>query len=241
MAALGLKNPDDYYVLLRYDPRGPEELGRLFDIVTNKETSFFRSPQQFEFFQERILPSCLEARRGLGPVRILSAGCSTGEEPYSLAITLRERPGADLAGKVSRIVALDLSPRALDTARAGLYPELSMRPVPEALRTKYFQPTKEGSWALDPRIRAMVDFQVFNLLEASSQTLPRDVDIIFCRNVLLYFEPQAKKKVLGAFYDALREGGYLIVGATESLHGINRAFSMRLRDRAVAYQKGGAS
>ena len=237
--ALKLRNAEEYYMLLRYHPQGRKELERVFDAVTNPETSFFRTPDQLNVFRELLLPEAIEARRNEGrrTLRLWSAACSTGEEPYTLAMLVRETLGPDLPDWTTYIYANDISPRVLDEARGARYGAYTLRRLPEDLKAAYFRPAPGMMFDLDPEVRRMVSFDQTNLVSDNHSFKTRDMDVIFCRNVLMYFDLAAKRKVVDRFYESLRRGGTLVLGASESLYDVSRAFRSLRTDEAIVYRK----
>lgn len=236
--ANGLQDFDKYYYLLRYDPDASRELKALFDSVTTNETSFFRSPPQFQAFQEKALPEIIESRTGIGDLslRIWSAGCSTGDEPYSLAMVVREVLGEKIGGWDVKIVASDISEKALKTARTAVYSEYTLRSVPPEIRRKYF--IQEGQqYRVTDEIRALVELEYLNFNDEKRVKLMRGFDVIFCRNVLIYFDDAVKKRFVSQVYDNLNPGGYLFIGHSESLHNISRAFKLVHFPGALGYKK----
>jgi len=225
-----LKGYDEYLSFLKFNGNG-NELERLFDAVTTNETYFFREPQQLEVFANVIVTKVVEQKRAR-EVRLWSAACSTGEEPYTLVMMLKERhPGLRL-----EVVSSDLSEAVLESARRGSYGSYSMRNVTEPYLTKYFR--REGqSCVLDPAVRSAVRFVNINLVDERRVRSLRAMDVIFCRNVLIYFDDRAKQKVVSGLYDVLKPGGFLFIGSSESLHSVTRAFRPVIIDKVVVYQK----
>ncbi|QXI31164.1 CheR family methyltransferase [Pseudomonas vanderleydeniana] len=206
----GLGSYGDYYQLLMKD-KG--EMQMAIDLLTTNETYFFREPKHFEFLREKLVTEL----RGSGPLRIWSAACSSGEEPYTLALLL----ASTLQGRPWEILASDISTRILDKARAGLYPLDAAQGIPGDLRQRFcLQGTgrNEGLFTLDASLRQRVQFRQINL----NSTLP-DVgmfDVIFLRNVMIYFDADTKRQVVQRLRARLRPGGYFLVSHSESLHGI---------------------
>jgi len=183
------------------------ERNNLFNLITTRETSFFREPLLLDAFNRELLPRVLEKKRG-APVRIWSAGCSTGEEPYTLGMYLLERRGA--ASGVP-ILGSDISSDALASARRAVYGEYSLRNIPPGLRSKYFAPVEDGM-ALSPEVRRLVRFEEINLVDERRVRLVQGMDVVFCRNVMIYFDEAVKRKVASLFWGALNPGGFLFVG-----------------------------
>ena len=235
---LNLKNFGEYYYYLRYDANRRVELTRLFEVVTTNETSFFRNPPQLEIFKNVVLKDVLNTLRASGQKKlcIWSAGCSTGEEPYTLAIILSEVLKAELALWDIRITANDLSEAVLATAKLGEYSEYSLRTTPKEIVDKYF--TKEGPiYKIDPRLKRMITFGPINLSDRFAVKRVERSQIVFCRNVIIYFDDEMKKQVIGAFYDNLLPGGYLLIGHSESLHNISRTFKPEHHAGTIVYRK----
>jgi chemotaxis protein methyltransferase CheR len=199
------------------------------EAMTTNESFFFRDKTPFEAFVQVMLPAIAAARPAGQPIRVWCAAGSTGQEPFSLAMALRENPRA-AAGRRVDILATDLSTDVLERARSGLYSQFEVqRGLPIQLLVKYF--TKEGdNWLISRDIRAMVEFRKLNLLHAFA-ALGR-FDIVFCRNVLIYFDPKTKADVLGRIAGVLAPDGYLVLGAAETVMGISDLF------RPVAERRG---
>lgn len=236
LGQLGLTSFTDYIKFLRVD-RG-QELKQLFELVTTNETSFCRDTKQLESFRDNLLKEVLDRQRKAGrlELNIWSAGCSSGEEPYTLVFLLLETLKAEIARWKISITAVDLSEEMISKARAGIYTEYAFKTTPDAIRKRYFKEV-EGGWELDPRIRKLVNFLPMNLNDALAvKRVPRS-HIIFCRNVIIYFDDAMKRKVVQAFYDNLLPGGYLLVGHSESLHKVSQSFKPVHNAGAIAYKK----
>lgn len=230
---------DAYYQIL-IDPRdGAEEFKRLLDLITVNETCFFRNPPQFEALRRVVLPDILRYKRETGDrtLRIWSAGCSTGEEPYSLAMTLLESlPDAD-QWRID-ILATDVSSHVLSEAQKGCYSKRALRETPAFYLRKYFKKLDDDTYCLDRRVREMVNFSYHNLVtEQYPMLVLGGWDIIFCRNVTIYFQLDSTRKVMHDFYTALRDGGYLFIGHAESLYKINDQFVPMHIGNAYVYKK----
>lgn len=223
-----LNIPDfkQYHDYLTNDDTG-EELILMLDAISTNLTSFFREPKHFEFLKEEVLPDFLKSAGPMSSksLNIWSAGCSSGEEPYTLSICLQEF----MAGHRSfdyNILATDISTKVLAKAAAGVYPKTQTRNITGQLLRKYFQ-QGQGKWAdhvrLKPNIRKEIQFQRFNLMDPFPK---RDhYHIIFCRNVMIYFDKNIQEKVVNKFYDALTDGGVLFIGHSESLMGTQHKFN----------------
>ncbi|MEW6067599.1 MAG: CheR family methyltransferase [Nitrospirota bacterium] len=210
-----------------FSPEGMEkEAVHLIDVVTTNKTEFFREMMHFEYLVQNALPELIKASNGLRKkLNIWSAGCSTGEEPYSLAIVLNEFTERHPALEY-KIIATDVSSRVLDFAKCGIYNEESIKDIPTHLKKKYFLRSKDKSKCLvkvDREIREKVTFRRLNLIEDDYMFKER-LDIIFFRNVLIYFDRQDQELVLNRICDHMQRGGYLFVGHTETLIGLNVPF-----------------
>jgi chemotaxis protein methyltransferase CheR len=202
------------------------EMTDLIDSISTNLTSFFRESGHFTFLREQFLPQLLERKRraGCNTIRAWSAGCSTGEEPYSLAMLLHETVIA-LGGWDVKILATDVSRRVLRIARGGLYPENKIGRVPEHMRAKYFrraQRESEEGFFVEPRIRQLIQFNYLNLME--KWPFSGQMDFIFCRNVMIYFDQPTQERLIQRFYTHLQDGGVLMTGHSESLSGMNHNY-----------------
>ncbi|HEY8130817.1 MAG TPA: protein-glutamate O-methyltransferase CheR, partial [Thermoanaerobaculia bacterium] len=211
---LNFESLQKYYYFLQYDPRADTEFDQIYDLVTTKETYFFREPAQLTAFVEEIVPDVL-SRKTVRKIRVWSAGCSTGEEPYSIAMQLQESRYFDRAE--FEIFASDLSQQVLVRARKGQYRETAFRATDPTLRDKYFTREPDGSWRIRDEIRNRVSFGRLNLYDEPRVSLLGTVDVIFCRNVIIYFDDSSKRTVINSFYNRLTDGGYLLLGHSESL------------------------
>jgi len=235
---LNLKNFGEYYHYLQYDTNKKGELSKLFEVITTNETSFYRNPPQLKVFQENILTDVINDLRKKGDkrLRIWSAGCSTGEEPYTLAIIVAEVLKGELASWDVRITASDLSERVLEAARKGVYNEYTLRTTPKELLPRYFD--KDGeNFRIKPELKRLISYGQLNLSDRVALKRVERSQLVFCRNVIIYFDDEMKKKVIGAFYDNLQPGGYLLIGHSESLHNITRSFKPIHYPGAIMYKK----
>lgn len=233
-----LKNFKDYFRFLRYDPKASEELSAAIDILTTNETYFFRETCQLKAFSEEILPEIKSRKGDNGKARnlsIWSAGCSTGEEPYTIAMLILET--GRFKGWNIEIFGNDISQRVLQAARKGVYGQSSFRCADRMLVDKYFEPTPDGKHKVNDEIKNMVRFGYLNLIDRNKMSLLRDMDVIFCRNVLIYFDAESKKKVIQNFYDKLEEGGYLLLGHAESMMNISTAYTLQHLKNDMVYRK----
>jgi len=230
---LHLGNLRDYYHHLRFHPDRESEFARLPAMVTNNETYFFRETRQFEVLVEHVVPERRVATPGR-PLRLLSAGCSSGEEPYSLGIVLQN--AGYPPGRGWEIDACDLNPERIARAKEAVYEEGSLRTCDVETRRRYF--AREGDrFRLRERYRAGVRFFQSNLLSPGF-ALERDgYDVVLCRNLLIYFGDLAFDRVIGLFARALRPGGYLFLGHSESLFDRSTDLQPVVLGGAVVYRK----
>ena len=235
---LNLKSYSEYYNFLRFDNSRKEELNRLFEVVTTNETSFFRNPPQLKVFQDYVLKEVIDECRKTGRkrLRIWSAGCSTGEEPYTLAIILYEVLKSEIRSWDIKITANDLSEAVLAAARRGIYNEYALRTTPPEIISSYF--TKDGNiYKIKPELKQLVSFGQINLSDKEQLRRVEKSQIVFCRNVIIYFDDDMKRKVISAFYDNLEPNGMLLIGHSESLHNISRAFKPEHHTGTIVYRK----
>ena len=223
---LGLSSYFDYYCyLLR--PEGVRELQHLINIVTIDQTSFFRGERQFEILRERILPEVVRRKIEKKRIRIWSSGCSTGQEPYSLAMLVYEMDNVDISWDI-KILATDANTYSLKIAYLGEYRCDQVAEVPPAYLAKYFHKESKGGeevFRIKESLKKRLIFRRLNLL-MSINRLTGPIDLILCRNVMIYFDSATKKKIIDQFYHLLEPEGYLCLGLSESLLGIDDRFSL---------------
>lgn len=235
LRALGYDDFSHYYRHLRYHPDSLSELEAAVDVLTTNETYFFREEYQLKAFANDILPELQERARMSGSRRlaIWSAGCSTGEEAYTLAMIIAESgsfPGWDI-----RIFGNDISRRVLQKARRAIYGPASFRVLPPRYE-QYFVEV-EGGRQVHPRIRSMCHFGHLNLLDRGRAAIVGRVDAVFCRNVLIYFDPESRQEVIRTFYDRLDAGGYLLLGHSESLLNVSTDFELVHLSSDMVYRR----
>lgn len=221
LRALGVRSFRDYYRLLTERDDDAEELVRMIDAVTTNKTEFFREPAHFSFLAERVLPGFLRTVAGK-PVNLWSAGCSSGEEPYTLAMVLSEY-ACNCGPLAFSILATDISTRMLEKAHLGIYEEEKIAPVPLELRRKYLLKSRDrsrGVVRMSPEIRSCVGFRRLNFLDCAYD-IRQEMQVIFCRNVLIYFERRTQEQVINKFCRHLQPGGYLFLGHSETLTGLD--------------------
>jgi chemotaxis protein methyltransferase CheR len=233
----GLRDFRDYYRFLRYGRQRDEELSELMELLTTNETYFFREIFQLRALTDEIIPELLQMRQERHEpkrLRIWSAGCSTGEEPYTVAMLLLET-GCCRDWQVE-IIGTDISNRVLQQARRGIYGESAFRATETYFRQTYFRRGEEGFRIID-RVRDLVTFSHLNLLDEARLALMGRMDVVLCRNVIIYFDREARIRVAEAFSRTLRGGGYLLLGHADSFMNITTAFVLRHLANDMVYQK----
>ncbi|HRY30117.1 MAG TPA: protein-glutamate O-methyltransferase CheR [Elusimicrobiota bacterium] len=236
MGALNCADVSEYIQYLKFD-KSKAELYRLIDALTTNETFFYRDLNQIEGFATEVLPQIVKRKREMGQrtIRLWSAGCSTGEEPYTLAIILHEYL-KDLICWNIQLFATDISQRVLNACRIGTYPPRSMKDVPEDIRERYFEKV-DHTYKINFDIRKMVQFSMLNLSSRGLVRTMSNMDCIFCRNVLIYFNDESANQVVNSFYDNLTPGGFLFLGHAESIHRYSAAFRMVKLRSSFVYKK----
>lgn len=239
LKALGLASAGDYRARLESGGRSSEELLELLDAVTTHETSFFRTESQIEAFRRQVLPAVVRARgqQGLRTLHIWSAACSSGEEPYTLAMALLEEMGSEALRWRVRIVGTDLAQSVLRKASQGVYSQYSLRSTPPYYVQKYFEAAGPDAFRLKPAARRLVEFRLVNFADEAAMRAMGEFQVIFCRNALIYFDQEAKRRCVSHFARSLEPGGYLFVGHSESLHGVTDELRLIQFPGAMAYQR----
>jgi chemotaxis protein methyltransferase CheR len=238
LEAHNLTTFEEYYRLISSATFAREELPSLFEVVTINETYFFRNPPQFEALEQVILPEILKQKqaRGNKKLRIWSAASSSGEEAYTISMLILERIKPQFPDFQFEIVGSDINTAVLEKARTGVFKEYSVRNMPEYYLNKYFQ--REGDkFILSSEVRSQVKFICVNLYDTPTMRTMTGFDVIFCCNVLIYFDTIAKQQVVADLYDALNKNGYLFIGYSESLHGVSKAFKLVHFPKTIAYKK----
>ena len=220
---------DKYYSLIKSNK---EELKTLLDSVTTNLTRFFRNTAHFNTLEHYIIPDLIKEKHAAGEktIKIWCAGCSTGEEPYSIAMIMTELLPSELNVEIT---ASDLSLKSLMTAKEGYYPQTRTTGIPENYLSKYFE-KKDNGYQIIKTIQDKIKFDYHNLKFDSGQ---RNLDLILCRNVIIYFDDIAQENVINKFWDALNNHSYLIIGHSESLFGMDVKFEFLKTDWACVYRK----
>jgi chemotaxis protein methyltransferase CheR len=239
MVALGVASPSEYLEHLTTRGNRDAELRLLLNEITIGETYMFRHPAQLDAMRNVILPQILQTKGpfGLKRVRFWCAGCSTGEEPHTLAMFLLEEKDKLLAGWTFDILATDLNDNSLEAARAGIYGEYALRSTSDALRRKYFKDVGDKKLQANDVLKAPIRFDRINLSDDTKMLFQKGMDIIFCCNVLIYFDLASKRRVVQHFYSNLLSGGYLFLGSAESLFQVDDSFRLVHFPGTTAYWK----
>jgi chemotaxis protein methyltransferase CheR len=226
----------DYYHFLKYNRSKEQELDDIMDVLTTNETYFFRESFQLKAFTDEIIPELIKSKtaRGNRSLRIWSAGCSTGEEPYTIAMLLSKIP--ELSGWKIEIIGTDISHKVLQLARRAEYGKSSLRATEESDMRLFFH-QQDDIYKVNDSIRELVTISHLNLFDTNRLTMLGKVDLIFCRNVIIYFDQAAKKRVIESFHSALYDGGFLLLGHSESLMNITTMFTLRHFKNDMIYQK----
>jgi chemotaxis protein methyltransferase CheR len=220
---LGLSDFAAYCRLLE-SPDGDTERHNLINAITTNHTNFFREPHHFDYLTNKVLPELAEARgNGPGRLRIWSAGCSTGEEPYTIAMTLRGHQ-PPLSGWDVKILATDLDTNVVAHAAAGIYDAERLESIPAANRKRYMTEQSDGHARMNDELRSLIMFAPLNLLESWPMSGP--FDVIFCRNVVIYFDKPTQHRLFDRYADMLKPDGWLFVGHSESLMSVTNRFAL---------------
>jgi chemotaxis protein methyltransferase CheR len=223
-----------YFAMLRSDAE--HEIEHLINAFTVNETYFYREDHQLRCMTSHLLSTLLQRRKTGDPIRIWSIPCSTGEEPYSIAIWLMEN-WSEVDNHNIEIVASDIDSRALNSAAEGFYGARALMRLSRQLVDRYFAPVDEGRVRIDPGLRESVQFTRANLIDPQDMARYRDFDIVFCRNVLIYFDDASRRLAAENLYDCLRPGGYICLGHSETMSRISSLFSVCRFPEAIVYQR----
>lgn len=224
-----LNSFDDYMKVLFNDPNG-EEINQFLNKITTNHSYFARENEHFDFLSKVALPYLEKTRTK--ELRIWSAGCSAGQEAYNIAMTIDQYFGSRKYNWDTTILATDISTNVLEKAKLGIYSEDNISGLPSSWKQSYFSKTAQGEFQISEKMRNEVVFRVFNLMDNFVYKKP--FDIIFCRNVMIYFDAQTTEKLLEKFYQATAEGGYLFIGHSESINRMGTGYKYI---RPSTYQK----
>jgi chemotaxis protein methyltransferase CheR len=235
MNSVGCATFREYFAIIRFEASG-QEMQHLVNEMTVNETYFFREDYQLKALVAGILPDLVGRRKPGKPIRLWSMPCSSGEEPYSLAIYILEY-WADADRHDIEILASDIDTSILACAAAGVYGERSLQRLPPELIKKYFVRQKDRMYRISDDLRASIDFCQGNVVDPKFMRRFRDIDVIFCRNMLIYFDDQSRRETIEAMYDCLAPGGYICLGHSESMSRMSSLLRPRKFADAVIYQK----
>jgi chemotaxis protein methyltransferase CheR len=237
LQALGSSSFEAYRNFLT-SPAGAQELHALTNAVTINETYFFRHPTHLELLEKTIVPQLARIRNGtVSPrIRIWSAACSSGDEPYSIALLVRDKLQPMFPRIVFEIVGTDIDSAILTAANQASYAAYAVRNVPDPLLARYFE--REGDrYVLDPRVRELVRFRQLNLIDDAAMQSMRGFDVVFCANVLIYFDIEAKRRAISLMHGAMNPDSYLFVGFSETLFGVADSFVAERFDKTLVYRR----
>lgn len=238
MNFLGLKRFEEYFDMIRLGTAGAGERKYFFEAITINETFFFRNQPQLDVLASSILPEiiALKTAAGRNKVRIWSAASSSGEEAYSIAMIFQDLIKPRYPNMELEIVGTDINNAVIETAMSGIYRDYAIRNTPPYYLKKYFTPNN-GAYELLPGIKKTANFKLMNLYDDTLMKTMFNFDVIFCANVLIYFDQASKTKVISNLYNSLNKGGYLFIGYSETLHGISKAFKLLSYPNTVGYKK----
>lgn len=231
--ATGARNFREYFMKMRFEA-AQTEFQELVNAMTVNETYFFREDHQLRCLSDHVMPELARARRGR-PLRVLSLPCSTGEEPYSIAIQLLTAwPGIETTDV--EIMGADIDTKVLNAAKRGVYNERSVHAVSATQRRRFFTGAGEAIQVVE-ELREAIEFLKLNIIDPPTRFRRADVDVVFCRNLLIYFDDVARRKAVENIYDALAPGGFVLLGHSESMSRISSLFRVRRLGDCVIYQK----
>ena len=239
MKELGLRTSREYWYRLTAHAKGETELRHLLNEVTIGETCLFRSQPQLDALRKVILPELVKdkTKQVVKRLRIWSAGCSTGEESYTLAMNMLEESEALLKGWTVEILATDLNDRSIESAKAGIYGDYALRATSDYFKRKYFSTIDEKKLQVRPEVKKLITFTRLNLQDDSKMLFMKGMDLVFCCNVLIYFDGPSKSKVIDQFFSNLNFGGYFFLGTSESLMKLNDKFHLVHFPGTIGYWK----
>ena len=239
MKEIAVSTPRDYWDHLTAHSTREGELRALLNEITIGETCLFRSQPQLDALRKVIIPEFLtdKVKQVVKRLRIWSAGCSTGEEAYTLAMTMLEETAGQLKGWQVEIVATDLNDRSVETAKAGIYGDYALRNTADYYKKKYFMPVDNKKLQVRPEVKKLINFSRLNLKDDSKVLFMKGMDLIFCCNVLIYFDGVSKGRVVEHFFSNLNFGGYFFLGTSESLLKLNDQFHLVHFPGTIAYWK----
>lgn len=239
MKQLNAKSPREYWDHLTAHPSRDGEMRQLLNEITIGETCLFRSQPQIDALRKVILPEIVadKTKQITRRLRIWSAGCSTGEESYTVAMNMMEEGAVLLKDWTVEILATDLNDRSVEAAKAGIYGDYALRSTPDYFKRKYFLAVDDKKLQVRPEVKKLITFSRLNLQDDSRMLFMKGMDVVFCCNVLIYFDGSSKAKVINHFFSNLNFGGYFFLGTSESLLNLNDKFHLVHFPGAIAYWK----
>jgi chemotaxis protein methyltransferase CheR len=229
---------EKYLQFLKTSPKREEEKKQLYEAITINETYFFRNQPQLDALVASIIPEIFESKPGaFQKIKIWSAAASSGEEAYSIAMMLNEMILPKYPNLKVEIIGTDINYAVIETAKSGIFKEYSIRNTPPIYLKKYFSKV-DNTYVIDPKIKNMVSFKVLNLYDDACMRLMGKSDVVYCANVLIYFDLESKIKVVNNLYNNLNPNGFLFIGYSETLHGISKAFKLVSFPKTIGYKKG---
>jgi chemotaxis protein methyltransferase CheR len=235
LLTLSMDSFHEYYYFLKYNQFNSDELRKLMDVITIKETYFFREIDQIKTLVDEVIPE-LQKQKGGESIKIWSAGCATGEEPYTIAMLCAEK-GYNLGESRVEIFANDISQEAIQKAKKGIYKQTSFRATDPSYLQRFFTPLDDDSFMICDEVKESLNFFCINLLDKNRLTFLPLFDVIFCRNVIIYFNDDSKRKVIESFHKKLQSQAYLFLGHSESLINFTHLFKLKHFHHSLAYQK----
>ncbi|MFT5716810.1 MAG: chemotaxis protein methyltransferase CheR [Oleiphilaceae bacterium] len=224
-----------YFTELRFQSSG-EELQELINIMTVNETYFFREEYQFECLVESVLDELVKQKELGDVIRIWSIPSSTGEEPYSIALYLLEH-WDKIDNYDVEIISSDIDTKVLEECKKGMYNARSVKSLSKPLLKRYFTEHTSDKFEIDKDLRDAIEFTQVNLADAEQTRSYRDIDVVFCRNLLIYFDDASRRQAADVFFDALNPGGFIFLGHSESMSRISSLYKVKKFPKAIAYQK----
>lgn len=235
---LKLDSFEKYLEYLKFDVQRERELKYLYEVITINETFFFRNQPQLDALVTSVIPELLASptKTNKNKIRIWSAASSSGEEAYSIAMVLNELVKPKYPNLSFEIVGTDINFQVVETATKGIYKEYAIRNTPPYYLKKYFK--QDGmTWEIDAKLKQNVSFKLLNLFDDNAMRMMNNFDVIYCANVLIYFDTKSKIKVVSRLYDSLIKDGFLFIGYSETLHGISKAFKLISYPKTIGYKK----
>jgi chemotaxis protein methyltransferase CheR len=235
---LGLNSFEEYFDYIRFKSLRSDELKYLYEVITINETFFFRNQPQLDALVSSVIPDVLSTKNKISPIkfRIWSAASSSGEEAYSIAIVISELVKPKYPNVEFEIVGTDISQNVIQIATSGIYKDYSIRNAPAYYLKKYFK-VKGSTYEVESSIKNMVSFKLLNLYDEQGMKAMFNFDVIYCANVLIYFDTASKVKVVSNLYNSLNKNGYLFIGYAETLQGISKAFKLISYPKTIGYKK----